>query len=69
VHRAHGRNSLACYDIYDAKGKLLHAAVCIQTAAEFLGVLPEEIEWAIEEFGLCDNEEYVLVGEGDPFPG
>jgi hypothetical protein len=43
--------------------------VKLKTAAKLLMVIPEEIEWAIEEFGLCDNDEYVVVGRGDPFPG
>jgi hypothetical protein len=57
------------YDTYDARGNLLGAHVCVREAAAALGVIPEEIDWAIEEFGLCDNDEYLVVEIGDPFPG
>jgi hypothetical protein len=33
-----------------------------------MGICLHEIEWGIEEFGLCDTEVYVVVGHGDPFP-
>ncbi len=56
------------YDIYDSHGKLLHPRVCAERAAALTGLHPSEIEWAVEEFGLSDNEAYVVVGTGDPFP-
>jgi len=28
---------------------------------------PEDIEWAVEEYGRCDTDEYVAVENGDPF--
>ncbi|MDO8878102.1 MAG: hypothetical protein Q8M24_00055 [Pseudolabrys sp.] len=56
------------YDIYDAAGNLIRAGVCVEEAASALGVSTDEIEWAIEEFGLCDNYQFVVVGNGDPFP-
>lgn len=56
------------YDIYDARGGLIRANVCLQEAAEMLDVRAEEIELAIEEFGLCDNGQIVAVGHGDPYP-
>lgn len=56
------------YDVYDAEGELIRAGICLQKAAEMLGVEPEEIELAIEEFGLCDNHQFVAVGHGDPYP-
>jgi hypothetical protein len=59
---------VARFDIYDAKGKLIRASTSAATAAGYLGVIPEEVEWAIEECGMCDNEEFVVVSAGDPFP-
>ncbi len=38
-------------------------------AAELTGLYPEEIEWAVEEFGLSDNEAYVAVGQGGTISG
>jgi hypothetical protein len=57
------------YDIYDSHGKLLHAGICVGRAAEFTGLYSEEIECGVQEFGLSDNENYVVVGTGEPFPG
>ena len=32
-------------------------------AAEFMGLSPQEIEWAIEEYGRCDTDaHYAVVG-------
>lgn len=59
---------MARYDVYDSKGKLLRTSVSAKIAAKYLGVIPEEIAWSIEEHGMCDNEIYVVVGAGDPFP-
>jgi hypothetical protein len=59
---------VARYDIYDAQGTLLRAGVCVDEAARVLGAIPEEVEWCIEEFGLCDNDQHVIVGARDPFP-
>jgi hypothetical protein len=60
--------SSATYDVYDTSGTLLHSAVCANLAAEVMGLYPEEIEWAVEEFGLCDTGKHVAVEEGDLFP-
>lgn len=61
--------SSVTYDIYDAAGKLLQANVCVERVGDLLGLYPEEVQWAVEEFGLCDIEAYVAVGHGEAFPG
>ena len=38
---------------------------CILKAADFI-LAPEDIEWAIEEYGGCDT--YLAVVAGDPLP-
>ena len=36
---------------------------------ELLGVYPEEVEWAVEKYGLADNAKYAVVGTGATIPG
>jgi hypothetical protein len=57
------------YDVFDLMGRRVRTNIDLATVAELLNLHPEDIEWAIEEFGRCDGEEYVVVENGDPFPG
>src|SRR4051812_7898087 len=47
---------------------MIRKAVPLIECAAVVGLLPEEVEWAVEEFGLCNTDRYVVVGEHDAFP-
>ena len=51
-----------------SKLKFNSAGLCILEAADFMGLAPEDIEWAIEEYGGCDTSDYLAVVAGDPLP-
>jgi hypothetical protein len=38
-------------------------------AKQIAGLSPEEIQWAIEELGRCDTEDFVIVENRDLWPG
>jgi hypothetical protein len=51
-------------------GGVLHAELTLHEAAALLGVDPHELEWAIEEDGLCSTiddqgNDIVAVAAGD----
>nr|WP_295463080.1 hypothetical protein [Mesorhizobium sp.] len=33
----------------------------LEKAAELMNLNPEEIEWALEEFGECESEDYIAI--------
>jgi hypothetical protein len=35
--------------------------VCLFTAAEISELLVEDVEWALEEFGICETERYRII--------
>jgi hypothetical protein len=35
--------------------------VCLHTAAEISGLLVEDVEWALEEYGVCETECYRII--------
>ena len=35
--------------------------VTLQKAAELMGLAADEIEWALEEFGECESEDYIAT--------
>ncbi len=53
------------YDIYDTSNSLFRSEVSLEEAAQLMQLDPHEIIWAIEEFGPCDTETYVVVGHGE----
>src|ERR1700733_8130878 len=70
-HRRGERTEMASstrYDVYDTTGKLLRSGVCAAKAGEMMELDGEEVVWAVEEFGLCDNEMLVVIEKGEPFP-
>lgn len=45
------------YDIYTAARVLVRADLSVQEAADLMNLYPEDIAWAIEEYGRCDTDE------------
>jgi hypothetical protein len=35
--------------------------VCLHTAAEISELLVEDVEWALEEYGVCETERYRII--------
>ena len=35
--------------------------VCLCAAAEISGLLVEDIEWALEEYGVCETDRYRII--------
>lgn len=33
----------------------------LEQAAELMGLNPEDIEWALEEFGECESEHHIAI--------
>jgi hypothetical protein len=69
TRRRPSRSLPVTYDVYDAGGHLKHRAVGLQFAAEYAQLNDYDIEWAIEEYGRCDTDEFTIIQTGDPSPG
>lgn len=35
--------------------------VCLYAAAEISELLVEDVEWALEEYGICETERYRII--------
>jgi hypothetical protein len=58
--RAHPEASEA-YELRDKKQGLIYSGLDAQAAAAIMQLDVHELEWAIEEHGLCECDQFVLT--------
>lgn len=55
------------YDLYNAEGDLVYRGVSISSAVYHTRLTRQEIEWAIEEHGVCSTDDFHIVEQGQTF--
>ena len=50
-----------CTSLFGISGPASKQTIKLEEAAELMGLAAEEIEWALEEFGECESEDYIAT--------
>lgn len=60
--------TVAKVDVYTVDGELTKEGLTVAKAAKMMDLDAVEVQWAIDDSGRCDGDEYVAVPAGADFP-